>query len=89
MHCYGDSVQYHVFEMSRPLPRFSMYSLLDASHGIPEPQSYVTFHIKERVNRVSFFTYLLFITSVVTGLQCCRLTVCALYLLTLKVNIDR
>jgi len=53
MRCYGDSVQYHVFEMSRPLPRFSMYSLLDGDHGIAEPQSHVTFHVKERVNRVS------------------------------------
>jgi len=53
--CYGDSVQYHVFEMSRPLPRFSMYSLLDSDHGIPEPQSHVTFHVKERINRVSCF----------------------------------
>jgi len=53
MCCYGDSVQYHVFEMSRPLPRFSMYSLLDDGHKVPEPQSYVTFHVKERVNRVS------------------------------------
>ena len=53
--CYGDSVQYHVFEMSRPLPRFSMYSLLDIDHAIPEPQSHMTFHVKERVNRVSCF----------------------------------
>ena len=53
--CYGDSVQYHVFDMSRPLPRFSMYSLLDIDHAIPEPQSHVTFHVKERVNRVSCF----------------------------------
>ena len=50
------SVQYHVFEMSRPLPHFSMYSLLtsDQLAGIAEPpQGHVTFHVKERVNRVS------------------------------------
>jgi len=59
MRCYGDSMQYHVFEMSRPLPRFSMYSLLDDNHGIPEPQGHVTFHVKERINRVSFLNILL------------------------------
>lgn len=54
MRCYGNSEQYHVFEVSRPLPRYSMYALLGNDHGIPEPRSHVTFHIKERVNRVSF-----------------------------------
>lgn len=51
---YRNSIQYHVFETSRSLPRFSMYSLLDGTgdHGIPEPQGYVTFTVKERVNRV-------------------------------------
>ena len=34
-----------------------MYSLLDNEHGMPQPQSHVTFHVKERVNRVcSFFS---------------------------------
>jgi Bardet-Biedl syndrome 2 protein len=49
---YKNSLQYHVFEISRPLPRFSVYALLAESEVIPEPHSYVTFRISDRVNRV-------------------------------------
>ncbi|KAK6191700.1 hypothetical protein SNE40_003318 [Patella caerulea] len=44
------STQFHVFELTRQLPRFSMYSLCD--NNIPEPKSSVTFQINERVQRV-------------------------------------
>lgn len=44
------SSQYHVFEASRPLPRFSLY--LPCGLLVPEPQGKVTFNMAERVDRV-------------------------------------
>ncbi|XP_075432991.1 BBSome complex member BBS2 isoform X2 [Ascaphus truei] len=48
---YRSSVQFHVFELTRQLPRFSMYVLSNPA-STPEPPSYVTFTISERVQRV-------------------------------------
>ncbi|XP_064634179.1 Bardet-Biedl syndrome 2 protein homolog [Lineus longissimus] len=47
---YKSSSQFHVFELMRQLPRFSMYSL--STNAVPEPKSSVVFSVKERVNRV-------------------------------------
>lgn len=44
------SSQFHVFELTRQLPRFSMYILYPGD--VPEPSSSVQFHINERINRV-------------------------------------
>ena len=44
------SSQFHVFELTRQLPRFAMYGLVAAD--IPDPKSSVTFQINERINRV-------------------------------------
>lgn len=47
---YPNSIQYHVFELTRQLPRFSMYAL---NENKPEKlDSYVEFHFNERLQRV-------------------------------------
>uniref|UniRef100_A0A6I8P0X5 BBSome complex member BBS2 n=1 Tax=Ornithorhynchus anatinus TaxID=9258 RepID=A0A6I8P0X5_ORNAN len=48
---YRSSTQFHVFELMRQLPRFSMYTL-SSTDSSREPQSYVNFTINERVQRV-------------------------------------
>ncbi len=46
------STQFHVFEATRPLPRFSLYiPCLRATQ--PQPQGTVSFTVKERLDRVS------------------------------------
>lgn len=47
------SGQYHVFELTRQLPRFSMYAL--CKPDIPEPKSSVTYQVNDRVQRVCVF----------------------------------
>ncbi|KAL7041968.1 hypothetical protein ACKWTF_000972 [Chironomus riparius] len=67
----ADGNQYHVFELNRQLPRFSMYSLHERITGSPKclseinrlsedhlsaaPESYVKFKVTERVNRFCMF----------------------------------
>lgn len=67
----ADGSQYHVFELNRQLPRFSMYSLPERISGSPKclsditklsddhrsttPESYVKFKVTERVNRFCMF----------------------------------
>ena len=46
------SSQFHVFELTRQLPRFSMYSLESAN--LPAPKGSVTFQVNERINRVGY-----------------------------------
>ncbi|XP_045482156.1 Bardet-Biedl syndrome 2 protein-like [Harmonia axyridis] len=48
---YPKSEQYHVFEITRQLPRFSMYAL---NNGVLEekPESHVEFRINERLQRI-------------------------------------
>lgn len=47
---YHQSTQYHVFEITRQLPRFSMYALLERKTVISH--SYVEFKINERLQRI-------------------------------------
>ncbi|EDO39492.1 predicted protein [Nematostella vectensis] len=46
---HKSSSQFHVFELTRQLPRFTMY--IPCPEGYAEPKSAVSFHINERVNR--------------------------------------
>ncbi|XP_038609927.1 Bardet-Biedl syndrome 2 protein isoform X2 [Tachyglossus aculeatus] len=48
---YRSSTQFHVFELMRQLPRFSMYTL-SSTDSTREPLSFVNFTINERVQRV-------------------------------------
>ena len=45
------SEQFHVFELTRQLPRFSMYYLANQNE-LPDVRSSVVFQINERVQRV-------------------------------------
>ncbi|KAK2085088.1 Bardet-Biedl syndrome 2 protein [Saguinus oedipus] len=47
---YRSSTQFHVFELTRQLPRFSMYALTSLDSA-SEPISYVNFTIAERAQR--------------------------------------
>ncbi|KAK3597584.1 hypothetical protein CHS0354_030126 [Potamilus streckersoni] len=47
---YKSSSQYHVFELTRQLPRFSMYAVCDTN--TPQPKSSCVFHVSERMQRV-------------------------------------
>lgn len=52
---YKGSQHYHVFELTRQLPRFSMYSVdktYPAEGADSLPQSYIKFTLQERVARV-------------------------------------
>ena len=50
---YKSSTHFHVFELTRQLPRFSMYSLTDSgSDERREPQGWVKLQAKERVQRI-------------------------------------
>ncbi|CAD0203311.1 unnamed protein product [Chrysodeixis includens] len=48
---YPDSEQFHIFELTKQLPRFSMYRLL-SKEVRNRGNSYVTFRITERVQRI-------------------------------------
>jgi Bardet-Biedl syndrome 2 protein len=50
---YGGSQHYHVFELTRQLPRFAMYALL--VERTQDVDSFVSFVISERLQRVSMF----------------------------------
>lgn len=47
---YTGGVQYHVFEVTRQLPRFAMYTLLEDNEKLTE--SCVEFKISERLQRI-------------------------------------
>lgn len=47
---YANSIQYHVFEITRQLPRFSMYSLVERRSSLSE--DFVQFKINERLQRI-------------------------------------
>uniref|UniRef100_A0A8C9A0B4 Bardet-Biedl syndrome 2 protein homolog n=1 Tax=Prolemur simus TaxID=1328070 RepID=A0A8C9A0B4_PROSS len=51
---YRSSTQFHVFELTRQLPRFSMYALTSPDSA-SEPLSYVNFTIAERPPRVAMW----------------------------------
>ena len=46
------SSQFHVFELTRSLPYFTLYSLTPPGADIPKPKSSVTFHTTERVSSI-------------------------------------
>ena len=46
---YKSSTHFHVFELTRQLPRFSMYSLVTADPPPAPPTGWVTLQAKERV----------------------------------------
>lgn len=46
---YKSSFHFHVFELSRHLPRFAMYAV---NKNVDTPQSYVTFTMNEKIPRV-------------------------------------
>uniref|UniRef100_A0A5F8G960 BBSome complex member BBS2 n=1 Tax=Monodelphis domestica TaxID=13616 RepID=A0A5F8G960_MONDO len=48
---YRNSTQFHVFELTRQLPRFAMYALSNPDPA-KEPLSFVNFTVNERVQRV-------------------------------------
>ena len=50
--------QFHVFEATRPLPRFSLYTPCGLN-AAPEPEGSVVFNLHERLERVSFMQLLL------------------------------
>jgi Bardet-Biedl syndrome 2 protein len=47
-----NSTQFHVFELTKQLPRFTMYAL-SSPDSATEPLGYVNFVIAERAQRVS------------------------------------
>ena len=49
------SEAFHVFELTRKLPKFAMYPLNDPSAVPPEIMSSVTFHLQERMSRVGLW----------------------------------
>ena len=51
---YKSSSHFHVFELTRQLPRFSMFSLVPAgtSSEYPQPSGWVSLQSKERVQRI-------------------------------------
>ena len=51
------STQFHVFEITRQLPRFSMY-VMGADPSVAPPTGRVTFSINDRSQRVNVTIYL-------------------------------
>lgn len=49
---FSCSTLFHIFELARPLPMFSMYLMIDNSPD-REPKGFVTFYLNERIPRVS------------------------------------
>ncbi|XP_053614640.1 Bardet-Biedl syndrome 2 protein homolog isoform X1 [Plodia interpunctella] len=49
---YADSEQFHIFELTKQLPRFSMYTLAPKTITSTKHGSHVTFRITERVQRI-------------------------------------
>lgn len=49
---YKNSRHFHVFELSRHLPKFCMYFLHDKSSDKMRPKSFVNFKLNERINKV-------------------------------------
>ncbi|XP_072278942.1 BBSome complex member BBS2 [Pyxicephalus adspersus] len=72
---YKSSVQFHVFELTRQLPRFSMY-VLSSPTSSPEPSSYVTFSINERVQRVVLWLNQNFLLPEDTEVQSAPFQIC-------------
>jgi len=50
-----DNDQFHVFELTRQLPKFSMYLLVSYPEIEDVPESFVKFRLVERVQRVRIY----------------------------------
>uniref|UniRef100_A0A8C0GV48 Bardet-Biedl syndrome 2 protein homolog n=1 Tax=Chelonoidis abingdonii TaxID=106734 RepID=A0A8C0GV48_CHEAB len=72
---YRSSTQFHVFELTRQLPRFSMYAL-SSPDSVPEPLSFVNFTISERVQRVVMWLNQSFLLPEDAELQSAPFLVC-------------
>lgn len=72
---YKSSVQFHVFELTRQLPRFSMY-VLNSPASSPEPSSHVTFSINERVQRIVLWLNQNFLLPEDTEVQSAPFQIC-------------
>lgn len=49
---YADSEQFHIFELTKQLPRFAMYTLTSPPLATVKETRYVAFKITERVQRI-------------------------------------
>lgn len=72
---YRSSTQFHVFELTRQLPRFSMYALNNPDSAT-EPPSYVNFVIAERTQRVALWLNQNFLLPDDTTIQNAPFKVC-------------
>ncbi|XP_065423035.1 Bardet-Biedl syndrome 2 protein isoform X2 [Chrysemys picta bellii] len=72
---YRSSTQFHVFELTRQLPRFSMYAL-SSPDSATEPLSFVNFTISERVQRVVMWLNQSFLLPEDAELQSAPFQVC-------------
>uniref|UniRef100_A0A8C6DJ08 Bardet-Biedl syndrome 2 protein homolog n=1 Tax=Moschus moschiferus TaxID=68415 RepID=A0A8C6DJ08_MOSMO len=72
---YRSSTQFHVFELTRQLPRFSMYALTSPDPA-SEPLSYVNFIIAERAQRVVMWLSQNFLLPEDTNIQNAPFQVC-------------
>uniref|UniRef100_A0A5F9DWD5 Bardet-Biedl syndrome 2 n=1 Tax=Oryctolagus cuniculus TaxID=9986 RepID=A0A5F9DWD5_RABIT len=72
---YRSSTQFHVFELTRQLPRFSMYALTSPAPA-SEPVSYVNFIIAERAHRVVVWLSQNFLLLEDTAIQNAPFQVC-------------
>ncbi|KAM4800520.1 BBSome complex member BBS2 [Urocitellus parryii] len=72
---YRSSTQFHVFELTRQLPRFSMYALT-SPHNASEPVSYVNFIIAERAQRIAIWLNQNFLLPEDTNIQNAPFQVC-------------
>ncbi|XP_064437112.1 Bardet-Biedl syndrome 2 protein isoform X2 [Mirounga angustirostris] len=72
---YRSSTQFHVFELTRQLPRFSMYALTSPDPA-REPLSYVNFVIAERAQRVVIWLNQNFLLPEDTNIQNAPFQVC-------------
>ncbi|KAM9607566.1 BBSome complex member BBS2 isoform 1-T1 [Trichechus inunguis] len=72
---YRSSTQFHVFELTRQLPRFSMYALTSPDSA-SEPLSYVNFVIAERAQRVVIWLNQNFLLPEDTNIQNAPFQVC-------------
>ncbi|XP_036997421.2 Bardet-Biedl syndrome 2 protein [Artibeus jamaicensis] len=72
---YRSSTQFHVFELTRQLPRFSMYALTSPGSA-SQPLSYVNFTIAERAQRVVLWLNQNFLLPEDTSIQNAPFQVC-------------
>ncbi|XP_054565980.1 Bardet-Biedl syndrome 2 protein isoform X2 [Eptesicus fuscus] len=72
---YRSSTQFHVFELTRQLPRFSMYALTSLDSA-SQPLGYVNFTIAERAQRVFIWLNQNFLLPEDTDIQNAPFQVC-------------